>query len=554
MLNSLLQRIAAGFVMTFLFACSDGGPALDTQPDSAEYQVEEKSIAELQADLTAGKISAEQLVECYLMRIATLDREGPQLNSVLALNPEALPIARALDKERRQSAARGPLHGIPVLLKDNIESADPMPTTAGALALRDNLTGRDAPLVKRLRDAGAIILGKTNLSEWANIRSPHAVSGWSALGGLTRNPYAIDRNACGSSSGSAAAVAASFAAVAVGTETDGSITCPAAVNGLVGLKPTRGLISRTLIIPLAESQDSAGPMARTVADAAALLTVLAGSDPADPATADADRHRQDYNRLLDAHNLQGKRLGVLRFATGYHPGLDAVFEESLLTLQQAGATLVEIAAMPNQELITADELSVLLTEFKQGVNQYLANSPAELPVRDLAQLIAFNRHHADSELLFFGQELFEKAEQTTADAAFVQRRARLQKLARDGLDKLMNGQQLDALVAPTTGPAWVSDLVNGDHYAGGVSSVPAVAGYPHLTVPMGQVKGLPVGLSLIGRAWHDGMLLAFAHDFEQRQAARQLPGYASSEALPDIAAGAPASHQPIRIKIHAKSR
>lgn len=520
---------------TLLPACSDSPQTEPRQPITESFSVEEKSITELQAALTAGDINSEQLVEAYLMRIATLDRDGPRLGSVLSLNADALAIARALDSERAQNGPRGPLHGIPILLKDNIESADAMATTAGSLALQDNITKRDAALVKRLRDAGAIILGKTNLSEWANIRSAHSVSGWSAVGGQTRNPHAIDRNPCGSSSGSGVATAASFAAASIGTETDGSITCPAAVNGVVGLKPTLGLVSRRHIIPIAHSQDTAGPMTRSVSDAAILLGLMAGSDPADPATAEADQHKTDYVAALQANALHGKRLGVLRFATGYHRGLDAVFEQHLQTLRDAGAELVELTEAPNLALIGKHELRVLLTELKVDLNQYLASSPASLPVRSLSDVIAFNSEHAETEFFYFEQDLFEQAEQSQADAAYLKARAENQRLAGLlGIDKLLADHKLDALIAPTTGPAWTIDAVNGDHYLGSVSTLPAVAGYPHLTVPMGTVKGLPVAMSWIGPAWSEALLLALAYDFEQRSQARVPPTYVTSEELPEL--------------------
>lgn len=529
---------AMAMLLTSLLACTPSEPPTKSATTAEPaYSVEEKSLAQLQADLAAGTVSSEQLVEHYLLRIATLDREGPRLNSVLALNPDALTVARQRDEERRKGQLKGPLHGIPVLLKDNIESADPMPTTAGSLALEKNLTGRDAHLVKRLREAGAIILGKTNLSEWANIRSSRSVSGWSAVGGLTRNPYALDRNACGSSSGSGVATAASFAAASIGTETDGSITCPAAINGLVGLKPTLGLVSRQFIVPIAHSQDTAGPMTRTVADAALVLEIIAGSDAADPDTVEADQRKQAYSSLLQADALRGKRLGVLRFATGYHPELDAVFEQSLQTLRDAGAELIEIDQFPALEQIGKNELTVLLTETRTDLNDYLKNSPAPLPVRSLADVMAFNVNQAEREMPFFGQELFEQAEQTVADDSYRRARDDNRRLAgKDGLAALLKAQRLDAFVAPTTGPAWSTDLINGDHYLGAVSTLPAVAGFPHLTVPMGHVKGLPVGLSFIGDAWSDGLLLTLGHDFEQRTQARQPPLYVTSEALPAIAA------------------
>ena len=483
-------------------------------------------IAELHDDLAAGRTTSEKLVQGYLARIDAVDRQGPALRSVLAANPHALDDARALDA-RRGAEARGPLYGIPILLKDNIESAGPLPTTAGSLALTDNVSGRDAPLVARLRAAGAIILGKTNLSEWANMRGSRSVSGWSGVGGLTKNPWSPDRSACGSSSGSGAAVAAGLAAGAVGTETDGSVTCPASVNGVVGLKPTLGLVSRHGIVPLAHSQDTAGPMARSVRDVALMLTVMAGSDPADPATKDADTHRADFAAGLDAGALRGKRFGVMRFEAGFHPETDEVFAHALSVLRQAGATLVEIDKLPGSDAIGDAEQIVLLTELKADLAVYLAGTPAAVKSRTLGDLIAFNKAHADRELGLFGQELFEKAEATAglSDPAYVAARATSLRLAgAEGIDRMLAADHLDALVAPTAGPAWTVDTVNGDHASGQTPTLPAVAGYPHLSVPMGLVAGLPVGLSIVGPAWSDGRVLAYGYAFEQALGFAAQPG------------------------------
>ncbi len=522
-----------------LCACNPGEHGSAQAPSltlPTDYPIAEKSIAALQADLSTGVITSAQLVEHFQFRIATLDKSGPQINSVLTLNPDAMRIAQELDRERAKQGPRGPLHGIPILLKDNIESADKMPTTAGSLALQDNLTGRDAPLVQRLRAAGAIILGKTNLSEWANIRSARSISGWSALGGLTRNPHALDRSTCGSSSGSAAAVAASFAVASIGTETDGSITCPAAVTGIVGFKPTLGLVSRTHLIPIAASQDTAGPMARSVADVALLLQSMAGTDLADPSTLEADRRKTDYLAALQPDALHGKRIGVLRFATGYHAALDGVFENSLAQLREAGVTLVEIDAFPALETLQRNEPLILLTEFKIGLARYLADAPVKLPISNLEQLITFNNQNAEQELLFFGQELLEQAADTAPDSAYQRMREQNRKVAGpDGIDRLLREHQLDALVAPTTAPAWSIDLLNGDHFLGSVSTLPAVAGYPHLTVPMGDVFGLPVGLSIIGSAWQDATVLALGYAFEQRAGIALVPNYVVTDMLPAIA-------------------
>ncbi|HYD27727.1 amidase [Brevundimonas sp.] len=418
--------------------------------------------------------------------------------------------------------------GMPILLKDNIETED-MPTTAGSMALIDNAPGRDAPLVARLREAGAVILGKTNLSEWANIRSSNSTSGWSAVGGLTRNPHALDRNACGSSSGSGAAVAAGIAPAAIGTETDGSITCPAAINGIVGFKPTVGLVSRTHIVPISHSQDTAGPMTRTVEDAAIVLSVIAGSDPLDPATAEADARKVDYRSALDARSLNGARIGVMRFAGGYTAETLAVFEQNLQVLRDAGAVLVDLTEAPDEDVMGSAELTVLLYELKHDLNAYLASTrPDQVRTRTLADVIAFNAAEP-RELALFGQELFLQAQAKGGldEAEYIEARATSLRLAgAEGIDKLMGEHDLDALVGPTTGPAWTTDVVNGDHYGGAVSTMPAIAGYPHLTVPMGFVKGLPVGMSFIAGKWDDARVLSLGYAFEQLTHAIRPPAFA----------------------------
>ena len=459
-------------------------------------------------------------VVAYEQAIRQRDRQGPSLHAMITLNPHALADARALDAERAAGHVRGPLHGVVILLKDNIESADDTATTAGSLALKDNVTGRDSPLVKRLTDAGAVILGKTNLSEWANFRSSHSISGWSAIGGQTRNPHDPLRNPCGSSSGSAAGMAAGFADAAIGTETDGSITCPASVNGLVGLKPTVGLVSRTYVVPISASQDTPGPIARNVKDAATVLTVIAGSDPADPATRDADAHKTDYAAALDPAALKGTRIGVLRFAAGFHPETDAVFETALTRLRSAGALLVDIKDGPGGKPLDDAEQLVLLTEFKVGINAYHASTSAsQVKTRTLADLIAFNRGHAAEEMPYFGQELFEDAEKTKGlgDPAYLKALADGRRIAgADGIDKMLRENNVTALVAPTAGPAWLTDPILKDFtLGGGAGQLAAVAGYPHLTVPMGQVSGLPVGLSFIGPAWSEGRLLNLGYAFER---------------------------------------
>lgn len=451
------------------------------------------------------------------IRLDFIESMNPKLHAVIALNPHALADARALDAERKAGKVRGPLHGVPILLKDNIESADDTATTAGSLALKDNVTNRDAPLVRRLTDAGMVILGKANLSEWANIRSNHSISGWSAVGGTVRNPYVLDRSACGSSSGSGAAVAAGLAPAAIGTETDGSITCPAAINGLVGLKPTVGLVSRTHIVPISHSQDTAGPMTRTVTDAALILTAIAGSDPADPATKEADARKTDYAKGLDRNALKGVTLAVARFYTGYSPGTDAVFEQALKDLKAQGATLVDVKDFDEGPIGKAEGV-VLYTELKVDLNAYLASTdPAKVRTRTLADLIAFNKA-TPKELEWFGQESFEKAEATKGydDPEYIKAVADGKRLAGpEGIDRILKDTGAVAIVAPTTGPAWTIDPLNGDHYGGSSTTLPAVAGYPHLTVPMGQVGGLPVGLSFIGPAWSEARLLNLGYAYEQ---------------------------------------
>ncbi len=499
------------------------------QPNQAAsaYAVEGRSMGEVEADLAAGRVTSAALVRAYVARIAAIDQAGPSLHAVLVVNPDAMAEAEASDRRRAGGHAL-PLDGVPVLVKDNIETRDRMPTTAGSLALRHNLTGRDSPLVARLRAAGAVILGKTNLSEWANMRGSRSVSGWSGVGGLTRNAFALDRSACGSSSGSGVAVSASLAAAAIGTETDGSVTCPASISGLVGLKPTVGLIPRTHIIPISATQDTAGPMTRTVADAARLLGVIAGSDPSDPATREADAHRTDYVAALDAGALRGRRIGVMRFAAGYHPELDAAFDAALAVLRQAGATLVEIPSFPDLDALGADEQTVLLCELKDGLNTYLAGTPVRDQPATLSALIAFNQAHHDRELGLFGQELFLKAGATKGldDPAYRTARDNARRRAGpEGIDRMLSDGHLDALVAPTGAPAWLIDTVDGDHDMGSASTLPAVAGYPHLTVPMALVSGLPVGLSFIGPAWSEARLLALGYGFEQANRLTLRPGY-----------------------------
>jgi amidase len=514
-----------------------GAMLMAGQARAASYDVAEKSVAQLQADMASGKVTAEQLVQLYMIRIKKLDRAGPKLQSIIALNPDAIKEARALDRERKEKGPRSPLFGIPVLIKDNIETADAMPTTAGSLALKDNITHRDAPLAARLRSAGAVILGKTNLSEWANIRSSQSISGWSAIGGLTKNPYALDRNPCGSSAGSAAAAAASLAAVTIGTETDGSVTCPSSIDGIVGIKPTVGLVPRTYIVPISHSQDTPGPMTRTVADAAAVLTVIAGSDASDPATAEADAHKTDYTAALAGATLKGARLGVIRFEGGADTTTDEAFAAAVTVLKNAGAEVVELPLVKIPQNIGDDELTVLLTELKADLNVYLASTPDTVKTRSMAEINAFNEA-TPRETVLFGQDLFEKAEHTKglSDPDYIKAHDGNIAFARATLDKLLADNKLDALITPTTSPSWRIDAVRGDRDAGESASLPAIAGYPHLTVPMGTVGGLPVGLSFIGPAWSEAKLLALGYAYEEAAPMRVPPKFIPSmETQPDIA-------------------
>jgi len=498
---------------------------------AAPYNLIEKNTATLQRDLGAGRVTSEALVNAYLARIQAMDRNGPALHSVLSLNPAALADARKLDAERRAGHVRGPLHGIPILVKDNIETGDPVATTAGSLALAGNITHRDAPVVARLRAAGVVILGKANLSEWANIRSSHSISGWSAIGGLVKNPYVLDRSACGSSSGSGAAVAASLAAAALGTETDGSLVCPGSINGVVSLKPTLGLLSRTHVVPIAHSQDTPGPMGRSVADVAALLTVMAGSDAADPATANADPHKADYSAALAGASLRGVRLGTIApDPNSPRSETDLVFAEAVDALKRAGAEIVEIKGFtPPPPEMQANELTVLEYELKADLNTYLAGLPTPQKARTLADVIAFDRQ-TTRETALFGQDLFEAAEATTglSDPKYVKARDALQQSSRGVLDKLFSENGIDALIRSTDDPSFRIDLAKGDNDSSTASYLPATAGYPHLTVPMGFVRALPVGISFIGPPWSEAKLLAYGYAFEQATHARKPPHFLPS--------------------------
>lgn len=530
MMHSALGRFlvaAVGVIILGLAGCEVPNRQVGARlPIRDSFPFEEATIADLQDRMASGTLTSRQLVQAYLDRIAAVDDSGPTLNAIIELNPDALTDADLLDRERRDGAVRGPMHGIPVLIKDNIDAAG-MVNSAGSIALADHRPARDAFLVTQLRDAGAVILGKTNLSEWANFRSTRSTSGWSSRGGQTRNPYVLDRNPCGSSSGSGAAVAANLAVAAVGTETDGSIICPAAVNGLVGIKPTVGLVSRAGIIPISVSQDTAGPMARTVADAAALLSAMAGIDSADPAAADA-AHRvlPNYIPHLRPDALQGARIGVMRKAFGFHPGVDAVLEEALAVMKAAGAEIVDPADLATHGQFGQAEFTVLLYEFKDGLNAYLAASGA--PHASLAELIAFNQANAAAAMPWFGQEIFELAEAKgpLTEPAYLEARERAHRLARsEGIEAVLRAHKLDALVTTAVGPAWPTDPVNGDHFLGAGYSAAAVAGTPSITVPAGEVHALPVGLVFLGAAWSEPRLIELAFAFEQLTQARRPPAF-----------------------------
>jgi len=517
------------------FACLNCAVAADVSPKPS-FELEEVSIAELGQRMTDGKLSAHAIVQQYLDRIAAIDKSGPALNAIIELNPDALAIADERDAERKAGTVRGPLHGIPVLIKDNIETGDKMRTSAGSLALANSIVQQDAGIVVKLREAGAVILGKTNMSEWANFRSSHSTSGWSARGGQTKNPYVLDRNPCGSSSGTGAAIAADLAAVGVGTETDGSIVCPSSVNGLVGIKPTLGLVSRSGIVPIAHSQDTAGPMARSVADAAILLSVISGPDARDPTSAITAKHRAEYTKALDPDGLKSARIGVVRKQAGFNDAVDALLEQNIATLKEAGATVVDPVELANFGKYDDAELTVLKYEFKHDLNAYLAGLPetASAP-RSLKELIAFDERERARELPWFGQDLLAKS-QALGDLHDKQYRDALASAkllaGKQGIDATLQKYKLDALIAPTLGPAWVTDWINGDHVAGGSSTPAAVAGYPAISVPAGFVHDLPVGLSFYGAAWSEAKLIRYAYAFEQATHARKAPRFVQHIATP----------------------
>ncbi|MGI8402154.1 MAG: amidase [Gemmatimonadaceae bacterium] len=499
----------------------------------APFALEETTVADLQAGMASGKMTAHSITQNYITRIHELDRIGPTLRHVIEINPDALSIAATLDRERKAGKARGPLHGIPILVKDNIDTADRMTTTAGSYALAGSIPLRDATIAAKLRAAGAIILGKTNLSEWANFRSSHSSSGWSGRGGQARNPYVLDRNPCGSSSGSGGAVSANLCALAIGTETDGSIVCPASANGVVGIKPTLGLVSRAGIIPIAHSQDTAGPMARTVTDAAILLNVMAGPDPRDPATSSgAARSPIDYTASLDANGLRGARIGVARSKFfGYSDVTDKLVNDAIATMKAQGAVIVDPANIETAGKFDDTEFDVLLYEFKADLNTYLASLGPKAPVRTLEDIIGYNDAHKDQEMPYFGQEIMIQAQAKgpLTEKKYLDALANDLKLSRtDGIDATMDKYKLDAIVAPTGNPAWTTDLVNGDHFSGGSSTPAAVAGYPNINVPAGFSHQLPVGISFFGRAYSEPTLIRIAFAYEQATHHRRPPRFIPS--------------------------
>jgi len=501
--------------------------AQSAAPEVPSFELDEVTVRELQQGLNSGQLTARALAERYLARVEAIDKRT--INSLIEVNPDALAIAEQLDHERKAKGPRGPLHGIPVLIKDNIGTRDRMTTTAGSLALQGSVPPRDAFVAQKLRDAGAVILGKTNLSEWANFRSTHSTSGWSGRGGQTNNPYALNRNPCGSSSGSGAAVSANLCAIAIGTETDGSIVCPANANGVVGIKPTVGLVSRAGIVPISHTQDTAGPMARTLADAAALLGALTGVDANDSATAaSSGKAHSDYTRFLDANGLRGARLGVVRKAFGFDPAVDRIMEVALAEMKLQGATLVDPADIPTWGKWHKQENEIMLYEFKADLNAYLAGLGPQAPVHTLEEIIKFNAAHARQEMPYFGQELFVQAQAKgpLTSKEYLDALEQAQRLTRkEGIDAIMDQHHLDALVAPTGGPAWLTDLVDGDSFGGGSSSAAAVAGYPDITVPAGFIFGLPVGISFFGRAWSEPTLIRIAYAFEQATKVRKPPKF-----------------------------
>lgn len=532
--RNFLRAGATAALATAAYPALGSARAIDPAPAAApavsvtDFELDEITIDVAQKGLQSGQYSSRSLTEKYLARIQEIDKSGPKVNSVIELNPDALQIADTLDEERKSKGPRSPLHGIPILIKDNIDTGDRMQTTAGSLALAGSPSPTDAHVAAQLRNAGAVILGKTNLSEWANIRSSHSTSGWSGRGGLTRNPYALDRNPCGSSSGTGAGVSANLCVAGVGTETDGSVVCPSSANGLAGLKPSVGLVSRTGIVPISHSQDTAGPMARTVRDVAILLGAMAGADPRDSATADSQRKQfPDYTRFLDPAGLKGARLGVVRKYFGFNDAVDKLMDSLLDEMKRAGAEIVDPADIPTIGKFDDSELTVFLYELKADLAAYLARR-GNTSVKSLKDVIEFNERNRGREMPYFGQDIFLKSEQKgpLTEKEYLDALALNRRLSRtEGIDFIMDKLKLDALVAPTGGPAWLTDLINGDHVAGGSSSAAAVAGYPNINVTAGYLWGLPVGISFFGRSWSEPTLLKIAYSFEQLTKARQKPRF-----------------------------
>jgi amidase len=500
--------------------------------DVKPFELDEITITELQDGMKSGRFTARSLVEKYTARIEAVDKRGPAVNAIIEMNPDAASIAEALDRERKAKGPRGPLHGIPVLIKDNIDTADRMMTTAGSLALVGSKPPKDSFIAQKLRAAGAVILGKTNLSEWANIRSNHSTSGWSGRGGLTKNPYALDRNPCGSSSGTGAGISANFAAVGIGTETDGSIVCPSSANGLAGIKPTVGLLSRSGIIPISHTQDTPGPMCRTVRDAATLLGALTGVDPEDPATTvSSGKSQTDYTQYCDPNGLKGARIGVGRKFFGFSEAVDKLMEQALEVMKKEGAILVDPADIATRGKFNDSESTIFEYELKADLNAYLARLGSSAPVKTLKDIIDFNEKNRHKEMPYFGQDFFVKSESKgpLTEKEYVDALAKCRQFARDeGIDALMEKNNLDAIVGPTGGPAWITDLITGDHFGGGSSSAAAVAGYPNINANAGYIFGLPVGISFFGRAWSEPTLIKIAYAFEQATKARKAPQFLPS--------------------------
>jgi len=527
--GSTIPPLAAAGLSGCSFNQKSGG-----EPPEKDYsfELDEISIRELSQGLQNGKYSSEDITRLYLERIENLDHQGPELHAIIENNPDALQIARDLDEELKEKGPRSPLHGIPVVVKDNIDTHDGMTTTAGSLALEGSIPARDSEVAKRLKDAGAIILAKANLSEWANFRSFSSSSGWSGRGGQCRNPYMLDRSPCGSSSGSAVAVSANLCPVAIGTETNGSILCPSNANGIVGIKPTVGLVSRRGIVPISHNQDTAGPMARTVADAAALLNIISGADPEDTFTKDAKtKGHPDYTEFLNPEGLQGKRLGVAREFFDFHPKVEALMEIALADLEKMGAVLVDPVEFPDNDELGSASFNVLLYDFRVDLEEYLRGLPGENTPRTLAELIEFNESNKGREMPWFEQEIFLKAEETktVSEADYLKDLKKIQDFYRaKGIDKLMDEHKLDAIITPSGGPAWTIELLYGDHGGGGSSSPAARSGYPNITVPAGYIHELPVGISFFGRAWSEPLLIEAAYAYEQGTGHRKPPEFLPS--------------------------